>query len=179
MTAMGRWGWMVVAIGLLPVAGSAQEGRPRGGPPAEAQQHRMELERQVRHQFMGQVARRLDLSEVQRDRLHAVLEEGAEARRALAGESRRLRQELMAAVRDERTPMSTYDDLLARIRAVRQKEQAIENREAAVMSEFLDARQQAVFLMLRMQLNDRVRRMHGAGGRGPGGGPGGGMTGPF
>lgn len=171
--------WLVMVLALAPAAAMAQ-GRPgEGRPPAEArQERRAELERQVRGRFIAQVGQRLGLTEEQRTRLHGVLEEGAEARRALAADGRALRMRLMTAVRSDATPTSTYEEILAGLRDLRAREQALEEREAAALSRFMDARQQAMFLMMRMQLNERIRRMQGPpAGRGRGGGMGGGMGG--
>lgn len=170
------WTVLVLALAMVPTAGTAQEEGRRGmRPPAEAQQRRAELERQIRQQFLAQLAVRLDLTREQRGRLVEVLEEGAEARRVLAAESRQLRHDLMTAVRDEDAPMAVYEELLAGLREVRERERSLEEREATSLSAFLDARQQAMFLMMRMQLNERVRRMQGFGRGGPGGGGGAGL----
>lgn len=148
-----------VAVLAGPVEAQAGQGRDRA-------QGRAELEEQVRHRFMEQVSRRLELSAAQRQRMVAVLQEGAEARRELSGESREVRRELMQAVRQEEAAMATYERLLERMAAVREAERALEAREEARMAEVLDARQRAIFLMMRMQLNDRVRGMRRGGGPG-------------
>jgi septal ring factor EnvC (AmiA/AmiB activator) len=150
---------------LMPCTVLAQE-------PEQQPDRRMQLEQQVRGQFLRQVAARLGLTDDQRERVRTVLAEGAESRRDLALESRGLRMDLMQAVRNEDTPMSEFQELLARLEAVRERERAIQREEEEALAGILDARQRAVFLMLRMQFNDRVRRMQ----MGPpptrGGGPG-------
>ncbi len=149
------------------------------GPP-DRMHRRAELEQQVRQRFMEQVGERLELSEAQRIRMAAILQEGAEARRELADDSRALRRELMQAVHREEASMATYERLLERLAAVREAERAIEQREEQRLAQVLDARQRAVFLIMRMQLNDRVRGMRGNGvgpGASPPGGPGGGPPG--
>lgn len=133
---------------------------------------RMQLEQQVRRQFLTQVASRLGLTDEQREQVRAVLADGAESRRELAVESRDLRIDLMQAVRDEDTPMSEFQELLARLEAVREREQAIQREEEEALARTLDPRQRAIFLMLRMQFNDRVRRMQMGPPAGRGGGPG-------
>lgn len=146
----------VLSLAVLagPLVGQG-EGRPDGP------QRRMQLEQEVRRQFTEQVARRLELTETQRGALVGVLREGAESRQALAEESRALRRELMRAVRDEATPMATYEGLLERLDGIRDSERAIEEREKARLEEVLDARQRAAFLIMRMQFNERVRGMRG------------------
>lgn len=132
------------------------------------QQRRAQLEQQVRRQFLAQVAERLALEEHQRARLEQVLDQGARERRALAHESAQLRVQLIRAVAEEDATLATYQELLDRRQELGGREQALERREAAALAEFLDARQQAQFLVLRMQLTERVRGMRG---QGPGGGP--------
>jgi Spy/CpxP family protein refolding chaperone len=129
------------------------------GPPSP--DRRAELEQQVRQQFLRQVAQRARLTEAQRGQVREVLDEGAVARLELAYESRDLRRDLMQAVRDPDTPMDAYEDILARLEDIRERERALERQEEARLSEVLDARQRALFLMMRMQLNDRIRRMQG------------------
>jgi hypothetical protein len=130
------------------------------------------LEAQVRRRFLTQAAQRLGLDESQRGHLEGALRSGAEARRDLMLESRRLRVELMQAVRADSTPPATYEGLLDRLEALREREWELERREAAQLETFLDARQRAAFLIMRMHFNDQVRRMQGAPARGRGG-PGG------
>ncbi|MFW6331226.1 MAG: hypothetical protein ACOC3J_05835 [Gemmatimonadota bacterium] len=162
----------VMAAALL--AAPAPAGAQERGPDRRAQ-----LEQQVRRQFVMQVARRLDLSESQRERMGEVIRVGAEARAALARESRELRLDLMEAVRDEDATPQRYAALLERLDALRDRERELERREEAAIAEFLDPRQQASFLIMRYEFNERVRGMRGPGARGrPGGGPGGGMGGP-
>ncbi len=164
---------MVVVLAVAP-AGAAAQGQGRPGqqrPPAE--QRRSALADQVHERFMGQVASRLGLTEEQRGKLDNVLAKGMEARRELAAESQALRMELMRAVRSDSAGEATYRGILDRVRAVRARERSIEDRESRELGSFLDARQQAMFLVMRMQFNDRIQRMRGgpAAGRG-GGGPG-------
>jgi hypothetical protein len=160
---------MALALTLVVPAGLAEaQVQPRGErPQAEVgQDRRAELERQVRQRFLAQATQRLRLDAAQRTRLEEVLRRGAGERRALAQESRQLRMELVGAVQDLATPTTRYQQLLDRMDALRAREQALEQREAAALAEFLDPRQQAEFLVLRMQLNERVRGM------GPGPRPG-------
>jgi Spy/CpxP family protein refolding chaperone len=154
--------WLVV---LALLATSAAAAAQVGG---ADQDRRAELERQFRRQFMAQVAQRLDLTTDQRDRMREVLAARAEDRRDLALESQALRIELIQAVRDEDAAMSRFEDILTRLEALRAREREIEAQEEAEMAEILDPRQRAIFLMLRMQLNDRVRQMRGPGPRAEG-----------
>ena len=161
--------WLVVlSLVVAPVPVMAQV---RGD-----QERRTELERQVRRQFLAQVAQRLQLTSDQREQVRAVLAERAEDRRDLALESQALRIELIQAVRDEDAPMSRFEAILEQLEALRSREREIEEQEEAALAEILDPRQRAVFLILRMQLNERIRQMRGPGGMG-GGPPGPG--GPF
>ena len=164
--------WLVVVALLVPAVAMGQ-GR---GPD---QDRRAELERQVRHRFLAQVAERLELTTGQRERVREVLADGAEARRDLALEAHALRIDLLQAVRDEDAPMSRFEVLLERLEAVRAREREIEQQEEAALAEFLDPRQRAVFLMMRMQFNDRIRQMRGMHGPGGGGPPGAGGAVPF
>lgn len=166
--------WVILAL-MIPGAAAAQG---RGPDP----NRRTELEQQIRHRFLAQLADRLGLTEEQQFRVQEVMDEGAEARRQLAEESRTLRLELMQAVRDDDTPMARFEAILEQLDGIRSREQAIADREEARLAEFLDARQRAVLLMMRMQFNDRIRQMRGGMMRGEGppmppGGPGGGMGG--
>lgn len=165
---------MVLALAALagPLAAplAAQEGQEGQGR-AEAVERRMQLEQEVRQRFVRQVARRLQLTDPQREAFTTTLRQGAEARRELAEESRALRRELLTAVRDDAAPLSTYERLLERLQAIRESERRIERREEARLAEVLDARQRAVYLIMRMQFNDRVRGVRGPpAGRRPGGG---------
>lgn len=155
---------LVLFVALAPLVSPAYgQTPPRGrGQDVEAmQQRRAQLEQQVRHQFLAQAAERMSLDASQRERLEVVLRRGAEARRALAQESRQLRIELLRNVADERTPIAAHQSLLDRMQELQSREQALERREAAALGEFLDARQQAQFLVLRMRMNERVRGMRG------------------
>ena len=160
--------WLVLLLMLaVPVPVTAQVGE---------QDRRTELERQVRRQFLAQVAQRLQLTPEQREQVREVLSARAEERRDLALESAALRIDLVQAVRDEDAPMSRFEAILERLDAMRAREREIQEQEEAALAEVLDPRQRAIFLMLRMQLNDRIRQMRGPMGRG-GGPPGDG--GPF
>jgi hypothetical protein len=165
----------MLALGLMllaaPLAGQGGENRP-----GERMQQRERLERQVRQRFMEQVAERLRLSATQREAMSQVLEEGADARRELAMESRSVRRSLMQSVRDPDTPMERYESLLARLNEVREGERALERREEARLARVLDPRQRALFLVMRMAFNQRVRGMGGPPGQ-RGGGPGAGPPG--
>lgn len=164
---------IVLLVLLTPATGLAQ-GR---GPDPD---RRAELEQRVRQQFLRHVADRLDLTAEQRTRVREVLAEGAEARRDLALESQALRIDLIQAVRDDEAEMARFEAILERLEAIRAREREIAQQEEAALAEVLDPRQRAVFLLLRMEMNDRVRqlRRHGPGGMGGGsGGPAGGMPG--
>jgi uncharacterized membrane protein len=157
-----------VLLGLvLGLAGAsapvAAQTPPRGDRPrGEAMQERQaELEARVHQQFVAQAAQRLGLDAQQRERLHQVLRAGAEARRDLAQESRQLRAELVRAVRSEDASPATFQTLLDRMAALRDREQALARGEDATLAEFLDPRQRAMFLILRMQMSERVRGMRG------------------
>lgn len=154
----------VMAAATAVEAQVPRRGQARQGEAME--QRRAQLEEQVRQRFLAQVSDRLVLDGEQEARLNDVMRRGAEARRALARESRQLRQELVQAVEDETTPALRFRELLDRMAAIRAREQALERREAEALAGFLDARQQAEFLILRMHLNERVRGMGPGAGRG-------------
>lgn len=161
---------MLLAALSIPGAELDAQTPPRGERPRmeAAQERRAQLEEQIHRQFVARAAQRLGLDARQRDRLHDVLSAGAEARRGLAQESRALRMQLMQAVRAEDTPRATYQRLLERAAELRDREQTLASREEAALAEFLDPRQRAMFLVMRMQLSDQVRGMRG-GRRSPGG----------
>lgn len=164
---MKRWNVPVALAALILML--APLGLPAQGPPAA--DRRSQLEQQVRRQFLMQVAERARLTDAQRAQVRAVLDEGAVARLQLAQESRDLRRDLMRAVRAEDTPMSAFEEILGRLEAIRERERALERREEERLATVLDARQRAMFLMMRMQLNDRIRRMQGHPPAFRGGGP--------
>lgn len=168
-----RANWVMILV-LLMVPGAVQA---QGHGPD--QERRAELERQVRHQFLTQVAQRLELTEDQREQVRAVLLESADARRDLARESQALRIDLMQAVRSEDAPMSRFEEILDRLEDVRTREREIAQQEEAALARILDPRQQAMFLMMRMQFNDRIRQMRGMPGAARGGAAGGPMGGPL
>jgi Spy/CpxP family protein refolding chaperone len=129
-------------------------------PPAESLQERhAELERRVRENFLAQVAARLQLTQRQRGQMDAVLRDGAHARRELGRDSRQLRAEMARAVAEQGTPDAAFSRLLVQMAELREREQALERQELERLAEFLSPRQQATFLMLRMQLNERIRGM--------------------
>lgn len=153
---------LVLLLVLWPVASPTDAQVPRRGERQQVeagQERRAQLERQVRQRFMEQAAERLQLDSAQRQRLDEVLSAGAEARRELAQESRQVRMRLVRSVAAEDTPAATYQRLLDAMAALREREHTLERREAAALAEFLDARQHAQFMVLRMQLNERVRGM--------------------
>ena len=157
---------LVVLAMMMPAVAVAQERGPD-------QERREALEQRIRGRFLAQVSQRLGLSQEQRVDVQEVLSESADARRDLVLESQALRIDLMQAVRDDDAEMSRFESILERLEAVRAREREIEQAEEAALAEILDPRQRAIFLMLRMQLNDRIRQMRGArGGPGMGGGPG-------
>jgi Spy/CpxP family protein refolding chaperone len=164
---MTRWNvpaaLAALTLVLAPIGLAAQ------GPPTP--DRRSQLEQQVRRQFLGQVVQRAALTDEQRDQVQEVLDEGAVARLELAQESRDLRRDLMEAVRDEDTPMATYEDILRRLEGIRERERTLERQEEQRLATVLDARQRALFLMMRMQLNDRIWRMQGRSPGFRGGGP--------
>ncbi|NIP78217.1 MAG: hypothetical protein GWM90_03050, partial [Gemmatimonadetes bacterium] len=123
---------LVALIALLAPGPVVAQGQGR------MQERRMQLEQQVRRQFLVQVARRLELNEEQREQVRAVLAEGAEARRDLARDSRDLRIDLMQAVRSEDTPMAEFQDLLVRLEGIRERERALERREEESLARVLD-----------------------------------------
>jgi Spy/CpxP family protein refolding chaperone len=155
---------VVVLLLLAPMGFVAEAQIPQRGERARmeaAQERRAHLERQVRERFLGHATERLQLNDQQRDRLRAVLERGAEERLQLARDSRGLRAEMMRAVRDDATPRATYERLLTQLEELREREIALERRESAALGRFLEPRQQAAFLVLRIQLNEQVRDMRG------------------
>ncbi len=162
-----------LVLALSPLATVAQEVPTRGQRPRHeaAQERRAELEQQFHRQFVARAAESMALSNAQQQRLHQVIQAGAEARRELARESRQLRGEIMQAVRAQDTPMATYQRLLDQTSAMREQEHALARREDAALAEFLDPRQHAMFLVMRMQMMDQVRGMRG-GRQAPGTGPG-------
>jgi Spy/CpxP family protein refolding chaperone len=165
----------VIRILLLGIVMASVLGSPLGaqveGP--ERERRRQHLEDRIRGEFLEQVARRLDLDRSQREAMVEVLREGAEARRELAREGRQLRRALISAVTDDDAPMEAFETLLVRFRELREREWALEREEQERVARILNPRQQAVFLFLRMQFNERIRGMRGPR-RGPPGGPGGG-----
>jgi Spy/CpxP family protein refolding chaperone len=169
---------LALLLAFCPLAVLAADGHgqtpPRGERPRleAAQERRAELERQVHRQFVARAAERLALDAAQRDRLHEVLTAGAEARRTMAQESRQLRMQLMQAVRADDTPVATYQRLLERAVELRDREQLLARREDAALAEFLDPRQRAMFLVMRMQMSEQVRGMRGGRPGGPGARPG-------
>ena len=161
---MNRIGLIVLILCMSPALAMAQvRPVPRPDRPRiEAQQQRRaQLEEQVRRQFVTRASDTLGLDPAQRDRLDGVMRGGAEERRQLAVESRELRMELMRAVRNDAVPTATYERLLARMSDLRQREQRLELREEEALAEFLDPRQRVQLIVLRMQLNERVRGMRG------------------
>ena len=150
---------MLVLVAVLAPASGL-----RGQEPTHDRRDR--LESQVRSRFLEMAGARLELTAVQRDRLGAVLEEGADDRRSLARESMELRRRLMDAARDTTTPSATFEDILRRMEGLAQREHALERREQERLAEFLTPRQRALFLMMRMRFNDQVRELRGRGPRG-------------
>jgi len=151
---------LLLAVAAIPEAMEAQAPQRGDRQQVEAgQERRAQLERQVRERFLTQVAERLQLDRTQQDRLADVLRGGAEARRELAQESRRVRMQLVRSVGAEDTSSATYQRLLDQMAVLREREHSLERREATALAEFLDARQQAQFMVLRMELNERVRGM--------------------
>ena len=163
----------LVVLALMIPGLAAAQGR---GPDPD---RRAELEQRLRGQFLRQLAERLDLTEEQRTGVREVLAEGAEARRDLALESQALRIDLIQAVREDGTPMSRFQELLAQLDVIRAREQEIAQQEEAGLAEFLNPRQLAVFLMVRMQFNERLQQLRGRRAPGPGGGPDGPTGRPF
>jgi Flp pilus assembly CpaE family ATPase len=169
-------GMFVLLLALSPLAAAGQDQTPRRAerPRIEAaQERRAELEQQVHRQFLARASERLGLDQGQRQQLSQVLESGAEARRQLAQESRQLRMALMQAVRSETTSAADYQQILDRMADLREREQALERREDTAFARFLEPRQRAMLLMMRMQMNEQVRGMRmDRPGAGTGAGPG-------
>ncbi len=160
----------ILLIGVIAAAVAGPLAAQVEGTP---ERHRRQLEARVRGQFMEQVSRRLDLDEAQRRELGEILREGAESRHELAAQGRELRRRLMAAVTDEDTSEAELESLLDGFREIREREWALQRTEEEALAAVLTPRQRALFLFMRMQLNDRIRGMRGPR-RGPpagGGGP--------
>lgn len=147
------------AAGLM-IVGLAAAAAP-AGLAAQGPDRRAHLEEAVRARFLEMAAARLELDAGQRQRLTAVLDEGADARRQLLRESVRLRQRLLAAARDPETPSSTFEALLREMATLTEREHALERREQERLAAFLDPRQRVMFLMMRMRFNDQVRELRG------------------
>jgi hypothetical protein len=75
--------------------------------------------------------------------------------------------------------MERFESILQRLDDIRAQEQAIAQQEEDELAEFLNPRQRAVLLMMRMQFNDRLRQMRGMRGDGPPMPPGGMGGGPM
>lgn len=162
---MKRIGLMALVLAVAPMALPAQGVGPN-------QDRRAELEQQVRRQFLAQIAERLELTNAQREQVREVLAESADARRDVALESHALRIDLMQAVRSEDASMADFEEILERLDAIRARERQLEEQEEAALADILDPRQRAMFLMVRMQMNERIRQMRGGPGMGRGGPPG-------
>jgi hypothetical protein len=168
--------WLGLAAAMaLALPGGLTAQRPGGA--GSDPQRRTLLEQRIRQQFVQMVDRQLRLDTGQRTRIRGLLRDGVEERRTLALESQRLRLDLIEAVRNEDTPTSMFQSILERFDRLRERERSLERDEEAELDEFLDPRQKATFLLLRMRFNDRVREVLDR--RGPGGVDGGGQDRPF
>lgn len=159
---MRRMVLMLVAVLMLPGLADAQDSARRRMQ-RDMMQSERQLEQRIRERFMGMAAQRMALDSVQRVRLREVLREGAEGRLELARQSRELRVLLMEAVNDGGTSAATYESLVRQMRELGEAEHALEQRELDRLGEFLDPRQQAVFLAMRMRFNEQVQRLRGPG----------------
>lgn len=150
---------------VLPGAAAAQQ-QWRADP------RRERLETEVLERFVDRAARELALDADGRDRLGRVLRASAEQRRAIAEESRRLRQELARALREPSTSDGEFERLLDELAALRERELGQWRDEQRALADVLDPRQRAQFLVLAARFQDRVRDVRRRGGGQPPGPPG-------
>jgi Spy/CpxP family protein refolding chaperone len=129
------------------------------------------MEREVQRRFQERVRRELGLDDEQARALAQAVTAFQDERRSLLQREARLRQRLRST-----GPLLSDDEageVLEEMAALQVEEARLLQREQARLLEVLTAPQAVRFYTLRAELGERVRRLRGGGGPGPGGGPAG------
>jgi DNA-directed RNA polymerase sigma subunit (sigma70/sigma32) len=147
---------LVLTVGfLLPGALEAQRGdvRQPAGPP------RAVLERQIIQRFVQQTAAEMALEPETRRQLQELLEESNRERRGMFASSLELQRSLRDAIRDPATPDTEYARLLAEANALRRMEHERWQRDQSRIAELLTPRQQAIFVLRWIRMQERIQEM--------------------
>jgi hypothetical protein len=171
-------------VALLPFDAGAQGPPPRPGAPQRpnAQQQRQAarrdaLELQVLNRFVKRTSDEMSLDQGQRTRLLDVVRNSSLKRKQLTQRTNELHRRMAVAIRDQSTSPETFTRLLADHQQLRRDEQQITDAEQNDLRAFLSPRQQALFLMQWIRLQENARAVQAQmgpdgpplpGGRGPG-----------
>ncbi len=169
---------LIVTVGVDGLA--AQRGGPPQQGPGEGRRARME--QMIRGRFDAMVRERLRLTDEQSQQLEDVLSGFREQRRGFMQNEQSTRRQLMnLGAEDEFTEEQATEALQGMLR-LREEELRLFREEQEALVGVLSARQLLHFVVMREQLNQRIRSIRGGGGRGmgppPGRGPGAGAGPP-
>lgn len=178
-SSLGRSGTVffrsAVLAGLLTAAGAGgRELEAQGGrAPAEHRARREALERRVRERIAAEVQDRLQLTDVQTQRLGETNRKFEERRRLLLAEERTtrmgLREQLMRGDSADQKRVGTLVDQLI---SVQRRRIDLVEQEQRELAGFLTAVQRATYLSMQDQMRRRMEEMRGGQRRGGRGRPG-------
>ena len=174
-------GLVMALLVMVSVEGIAAQ---RRGPPQQRQGsgRRTQMERMIRGRFDAMVRQRLELTDEQQQSFQEVLAGFREQRLEFVQDEQRARRELMnLGVEGELTDDRASEALQEMIRR-REEEVRLFKEEQEALVGVLSPRQLLRFMVMREQLNQRIRSIRAGGGRGmgrpPGPGPGAGLGPP-
>ena len=146
------------------------QGVPPGQRPLapRAAQRRDALEAQILNKFVNRASQEMSLDQAQRAKLADVVHASAGRRKALNQRTLEMHRRIMDALRNAGTSQDAFTQLLASHRQLRREEQDIAETEQQELQRFLNARQQAQFLMMWIRLQENARQIQ-AQSAGPGG----------
>lgn len=164
----------VLAALLIATAGGVRELQAQGGrPPAEQGARREALERRVRERIAAEVQDRLQLTDVQTQRLGETNRKFEERRRLLLAEEGTtrmgLREQLMRRDSADQRRVGTLVDQLI---SVQRRRIDLVEQEQRELAGFLTPVQRATYLSMQDQMRRRMEEMRGGQRRGGRGRPG-------
>jgi hypothetical protein len=152
--------FFILALVLLPASLAAQQrgralsqGGRQGAPPRAA------LERQIISTFVARTGEEMALAPEGRQQLERILQDSHARRRQLGMDAAELRRRLAAAVRDPGTADTQFAALLREADELRRREHALWERDQQEISSALTPRQQAIFVLRWVRLQERIQQL--------------------
>jgi Spy/CpxP family protein refolding chaperone len=157
MKTISRAWTLVMVIGTLGVPVSVEAQDP--GPRADREMSRQQMQERVQRTFEERMARALDLTEEQQDRMRDALADSREARRELMPRRRELQVEARLFLREDRGDDDRARELIRARRELREAEFRLQRDEEERLLQILSPSQVLRMQMLRDEFGERIRRL--------------------